>query len=196
MRAKPWLFRALTPPGSVAPPSSVSPRAASSPRAPAVTLLALQSVLSGLGLPQAGAAGPSPTASAPLTSAATAEALAQAMRAVAAAGGAGGARAAAPLLSAVLTPDVVLSALREPSVLARLTQYLPESQRDAASVEALVRSAQWASQLEQFSQALQSGRLDLAQFGLSHAAGFSVTDFLAAIQEQAGPGAGEQGGAS
>jgi 26S proteasome regulatory subunit N13 len=49
--------------------------------------------------------------------------------------------------------------------------------------------------LQVFSHALQSGQLDLSQFGLN-AAGFSVQDFLGAIEElvERERGQGGQGG--
>ena len=44
--------------------------------------------------------------------------------------------------------------------------------------------AQRPSCEERFSHALQSGQMDLAQFGLSSGTGFGVADFLQAIQSQ------------
>ena len=137
-----------------------------------MTLSALQSVLGGLGLPQqAGAAPPQ----APLSPGALRTALQAAAPSAAARRG--------PLLSDVLTPDVMLPALSEPGLLARLAPFLPESQRDPHSVAELVRSPQFVSQLEAFSRGLASGQMDLSQFGLSSASGFSVEAFLTAIIE-------------
>ena len=67
-------------------------------------------------------------------------------------------------------------------VLARLGQYLPEGHRSAAELRALARSAPFQQQLAAFSAALQSGQLDLAQFGL-RAEGFGAADFARALEE-------------
>lgn len=67
-------------------------------------------------------------------------------------------------------------------VVSRLAPYLPEEHRSPESLRDLARSPQFQQQLHTFSTALQTGQLDLAQFGLQ-ARGFSVADFLAAIQE-------------
>ena len=76
--------------------------------------------------------------------------------------------------------------MRQDGLQQRLSQYLPEQQRSPAMLEQLLRSPQFASQLKQFSQALQSGRLNLSQFGLdASTAGFSVLQFLEAIEAAA-----------
>eukprot|EP00882_Tetradesmus_deserticola_P015917 GHRQ01016974.1.p1 GENE.GHRQ01016974.1~~GHRQ01016974.1.p1 ORF type:complete len:149 (+),score=45.39 GHRQ01016974.1:371-817(+) len=67
-------------------------------------------------------------------------------------------------------------------VLERLSSYLPEEQRSRQALLELARSPQFQQQLATFSGALQTGQLDLAQFGLQ-AQGFTVADFLRAIQE-------------
>lgn len=51
-------------------------------------------------------------------------------------------------------------------VLQRLGQYLPEEHRSVAELRQLARSAQFQQQLATFSGALQTGQLDLGQFGL------------------------------
>jgi 26S proteasome regulatory subunit N13 len=51
-------------------------------------------------------------------------------------------------------------------VLARLGQYLPEEHRSLSELRQLARSAQFQQQLAAFSAALQTGQLDLSQFGL------------------------------
>jgi hypothetical protein len=53
-----------------------------------------------------------------------------------------------------------------PQVLARLGQYLPEEHRSLSELRQLARSAQFQQQLAAFSAALQTGQLDLSQFGL------------------------------
>ncbi|ACO70479.1 adhesion regulating molecule [Micromonas commoda] len=93
-------------------------------------------------------------------------------------------RAAGPGLSDVLTPDAVGELLRSEDVRQRLMEHLPEEHRSTQDLEELLRTPQFQSQLERFSHALQSGQMDLAQFGLSPGAGFSVADFLSAIQKQ------------
>ncbi len=70
-----------------------------------------------------------------------------------------------------------------PSQLAeRLAPHLPEGQRSSAALSALAHSPSFQQQLGAFSAALQTGQLDLTQFGL-RAAGFTSADFLAAIQD-------------
>jgi 26S proteasome regulatory subunit N13 len=69
-------------------------------------------------------------------------------------------------------------------VRARLLQHLPEEHRSSQELETLINTPQFKSQLERFSHALQSGQMDLAQFGLSSGTGFGVADFLQAIQSQ------------
>lgn len=93
-------------------------------------------------------------------------------------------RAAGPGLSDVLTPDAVGELLRSEDVRQRLMEHLPEEHRSTQDLEELLRTPQFQSQLERFSHALQSGQMDLAQFGLSPGAGFSVAEFLSAIQKQ------------
>lgn len=51
-------------------------------------------------------------------------------------------------------------------VLERLSTYLPEEQRSRQALLDLARSPQFQQQLATFSGALQTGQLDLAQFGL------------------------------
>ncbi|KAI8476022.1 MAG: adhesion molecule [Monoraphidium minutum] len=109
--------------------------------------------------------------------------------------GAAGRGAAGPSLADVLRPDVVAPLLADPEVLARLGQYLPEEHRSVGELRALARSAQFQQQLAAFSAALQSGQLDLSQFGL-RAEGFSVTDFLNALEELVEREARQAGGAA
>jgi hypothetical protein len=51
-------------------------------------------------------------------------------------------------------------------VLERLSTYLPEEQRSRQALLDLAHSPQFQQQLSTFSGALQTGQLDLAQFGL------------------------------
>ena len=92
-----------------------------------------------------------------------------------------------PGLHEVLTPETVGPLLRDESVRARLLEFLPDAHRASGSenLEALLRTPQFQSQLERFSAALQSGQIDLAQFGLPPGTGFGVAEFLAAIQAEA-----------
>jgi hypothetical protein len=96
--------------------------------------------------------------------------------------GLGGARARGPGLGDVLTPETVGPLLRGEDVRARLMEHLPEEHRDSQDLEELLRTPQFQSQLERFSAALTSGQMDLAQFGLQPGTGFSVAEFLSAIQ--------------
>jgi 26S proteasome regulatory subunit N13 len=113
-------------------------------------------------------------------------------------GGGGGRRVAGPGLSDILTPESVGPLLRSDDVRSRLLEHLPEEHRSTQDLEELVRTPQFQSQLERFSHALQSGQMDLAQFGLSPGTGFSVAEFLQAIQTQVtseeGSKKGEGGG--
>lgn len=87
-----------------------------------------------------------------------------------------------PGLQEVLKPEVLGPLLQDPEVLERLSAYLPEEQRSRGALLELAHSPQFAQQLATFSGALQTGQLDLAQFGLQ-AQGFTVADFLRAIQD-------------
>lgn len=91
-------------------------------------------------------------------------------------------RAPGPSLSEVLKPEVLAPLLQDPEVLERLSSYLPEEQRSMGSLQALAHSPQFHQQLQTFGAALQTGQLDLAQFGLQ-AEGFSVADFLKAMED-------------
>ncbi|KAG2498578.1 hypothetical protein HYH03_003329 [Edaphochlamys debaryana] len=116
------------------------------------------------------------------------EALAQSLLAqlAAAQGGLGGRRRAVaapgPSLADVLRPETLGPLLREPGVLEALGPHLPEEHRTPEHLAALAHSPQFQQQLSTFSAALQTGQLDLSQFGL-RAAGFTVADFLRAVQD-------------
>jgi hypothetical protein len=143
-----------------------------------VALGDLQSILSNMGMPPPAPGGAS-------TASIAASALAAAlMSAGAGARGGGGGGGSGASLGDVLTPDVLLPALAAEGVQERLAQYLPESHRNSSAVSELISSPQFAAQLQSFSRALQSGQIDLQQFGLRAAAGVSVADFLQEIQNQ------------
>lgn len=97
-----------------------------------------------------------------------------------------------PGLADILTPETVGPLLRDEDVRNRLLEFLPEENRATQNLEELLRTPQFQSQLERFSAALQSGQMDLTQFGLSPGTGFSVQEFLSAIQaKHAGDAKGE-----
>ncbi|EFJ46263.1 adhesion molecule [Volvox carteri f. nagariensis] len=87
-----------------------------------------------------------------------------------------------PSLAEVLRPETILPVLRDPAVLEVLGPHLPEEHRTPEALVALAHSPQFQQQLGSFSTALQTGQLDLSQFGL-RATGYSVADFLSAIQD-------------
>ena len=157
---------------------------ASGPSPPAgggagITSAALAAALRAVGMPP-----PPPSHQGGGGGAVDASALAAAL-----AGAAGGAapppRARpSPSLGAVLTPDALLPLVRQPGMLEALAPHLPPGHRSQQGLEAMVSSAQFREQLDKFSAALTSGALDLAHFGLQ-AAGFSVVDFLTAVQAAA-----------
>ncbi|KAL3150071.1 hypothetical protein ABBQ38_013417 [Trebouxia sp. C0009 RCD-2024] len=93
------------------------------------------------------------------------------------------AKASGPSLAEVLKPEVILPLLQEPGMLEQLAQYLPEEHRNMAGLLATATSSQWRQQLDIFSNALQTGQLDVQAFGLEFL-GFSVADFLQSIQKQ------------
>jgi len=138
------------------------------------------------------------------------------------------AAAAGPSLAEVLTPEAVADFVKLPGMLEALQEHMPEEQRSQvrgrgmgrsgsgwegwarthrrplpatqADLEALPRTAQFLQQLQGFSAAIRSGRIDLAQFGLDPK-GLTTADFLEAVQalvdgeeqaqaEQGGDGAG------
>ena len=105
-----------------------------------------------------------------------------------------GMRPRGPGLNEVLTPEAVGPLLRDENVRARLAEFLPDAHRGSENLEALMRTPQFQSQLERFSAALQSGQMDLTQFGLRGGTGFSVAEFLAAIQAKADEARDERDG--
>mmetsp|Transcript_10148 Transcript_10148/g.37614 ORF Transcript_10148/g.37614 Transcript_10148/m.37614 type:complete len:181 (-) Transcript_10148:2710-3252(-) len=99
-----------------------------------------------------------------------------------------------PGLKDVLTPETVGPLLADAAVRARLLEFLPEEHRATQNLEELLRTPQFQSQLERFSHALQSGQMDLTQFGLPAGSGFSVHEFLSAIQAKAAGEKKDEGG--
>lgn len=104
------------------------------------------------------------------------------------------AAASGPSLGEILRPDLLLPLLFSGSgedgkesvdaLVKRLSQHAPAGHRARGreGVEELASSAQLRSQADAFSSALTSGELDLSHFGL-RARGFSVADFLQAVQD-------------
>ena len=84
----------------------------------------------------------------------------------------------------ILTPELVGPLLRDETIRGRLLEYLPEEHRETQDLQELVRTPQFRSQLESFSQALQSGEMDMAQFGLKQSGGADLENFLKAIQSE------------
>jgi len=98
-----------------------------------------------------------------------------------------------PSLAEVLRPDALLPLLDNAEVQEQVRPYLPEEHRGAEHITRLATSPQFREQLEVFSRALQSGQLDLQQFGLE-AAGFSAAEFLQGIERMVAKQEEEQGG--
>ena len=84
----------------------------------------------------------------------------------------------------ILTPELVGPLLRDEQIRGRLLQYLPEEHRETQDLEELIRTPQFRSQLETFSQALQSGEMDMAQFGLGQTGVADLEKFLKALQAE------------
>jgi hypothetical protein len=105
------------------------------------------------------------------------------------------AAASGPSLGEILRPDLLLPLLFSgageganesvDAIVERLSQHAPAGHRARGreGVEDLASSAQLRSQADAFSSALTSGELDLSHFGLPGAKGFSVADFLQAVQD-------------
>ena len=70
-------------------------------------------------------------------------------------------------------------------------EYLPEEHRKTQDLEELIRTPQFRSQLETFSQALQSGEMDMAQFGLKQNGVANLETFLKAIQAEVDESSGK-----
>lgn len=84
----------------------------------------------------------------------------------------------------ILTPELVGPLLRDEQIRGRLLEYLPEEHRETQDLEELIRTPQFRSQLETFSQALQSGEMDMSQFGLRQTGVADLEKFLRAIQAE------------
>jgi hypothetical protein len=70
-------------------------------------------------------------------------------------------------------------------------EYLPEEHRETQDLEELIRTPQFRSQLETFSRALQSGEMDMAQFGLKQNGVANLETFLKAIQAEVDESSGK-----
>jgi hypothetical protein len=110
-----------------------------------------------------------------------------------------------PSLLDVLRPDAVAAALSEggsdalAQAAERLAEFLPEGegQRGAQGLIDNVRSPQFRAQVAALAHALQSGQIDLATFGLAGAQGYSMRDFVEALEalvKREGKGGGGGGG--
>ncbi|CAL55864.1 26S proteasome complex ubiquitin receptor,subunit Rpn13 [Ostreococcus tauri] len=87
-------------------------------------------------------------------------------------------------LPEILTPELVGPLLRDESIRGRLLEYLPEEHRETEDLEELIRTPQFRSQLEAFSHAIQSGEMDMTQFGLKESGVADLEKFLRAIQAE------------
>mmetsp|Transcript_14135 Transcript_14135/g.40053 ORF Transcript_14135/g.40053 Transcript_14135/m.40053 type:complete len:314 (-) Transcript_14135:83-1024(-) len=94
----------------------------------------------------------------------------------------GMAKAPGPGLGEILTPEVILPLLHGTDVLERLQEHLPPQHRNYEGLISVASSPHFQQQLETFSHALQTGQLDLSQFGLD-VKGFTVAEFLESIEE-------------
>ncbi|CAK0773278.1 hypothetical protein CVIRNUC_004048 [Coccomyxa viridis] len=116
-----------------------------------------------------------------------AAALAAALSGIGGGDSAGGAghmeKAPGPSLAEVLNPETIIPLMRQPGMLEQLSQYLPEEQRTEADLADLAASTQLHHQLRILGAALQTAQIDPAHFGL-HAKGYTVVDFLEAIQKK------------
>ncbi len=74
-------------------------------------------------------------------------------------------------------------------------RYLPEEHRHESAILELASSPQFQQQIETFSQALQSGQLNLNAFGIPHHA-LTVADFLRSIESISAQESGPQEHAS
>jgi hypothetical protein len=140
-----------------------------------VTSDALRSAFGATQTPEGSSGGGNVTPSGNIDAAAMAAALAGLQRGRAPAG---------PGLSDILTAENVGEMLRNDDVRARLAEHLPDEHKSSQDLEELLRTPQFQNQLERFSAALQSGQMDLSQFGLDPGTGFSVVDFLTAIKNE------------
>lgn len=162
-------------PTPVAPTKADAPPSTTPGSATAVTSDALRSAFGATQTPEGSSGGGNVTPSGNIDAAAMAAALAGLQRGRAPAG---------PGLSDILTAENVGEMLRNDDVHARLAEHLPDEHKSSQDLEELLRTPQFQNQLERFSAALQSGQMDLSQFGLDPGTGFSVVDFLTAIKNE------------
>ena len=97
-----------------------------------------------------------------------------------------------PSLAEVLKPETIVPLLRNRDIQERLAEYLPQEHRHEEAILELASSPQFQQQLETFSEALQSGQLNLNAFGIPHSA-LTVADFLKSIQTMSSAEEGKGG---
>mmetsp|Transcript_5692 Transcript_5692/g.7688 ORF Transcript_5692/g.7688 Transcript_5692/m.7688 type:complete len:329 (+) Transcript_5692:206-1192(+) len=124
--------------------------------------------------------------SAPFSSSMLAAALGNALTQGGASSGGGSYSQVAPgpSLADVLRPDELRRLLANEAATASLAEHLPEEHRSHHQILELPHSPHFMQQVESFSRALQTGQIDLTQFNLPAGTGFSVAEFLEAIQRQ------------
>jgi len=89
-----------------------------------------------------------------------------------------------PSLSDMLKPDELVPLLSSEGIAESLFEFLPEEHRSAHQVVELAHSPQFQQQVQSFSKALQTGQIDLQQFGLGADTGFTAAEFLQAIENK------------
>lgn len=97
-----------------------------------------------------------------------------------------------PPLAEVLKAERILPLLQNPALVERLAPYLPEEHRSAEAMAQIVNAPQFKHQLAVLTQALETGQVDTSHFGLGQPA-FGVTEFLKAIQREAGKDGATEG---
>lgn len=145
-----------------------------------VTSTDLARILSNISAGQAAQPSQQPTVAQP--NAQTAAAMAASLLSQMAGGGAIRRQAPGPSLSQVLKAEVMVPLLQQADMVDKLGEFLPEPHRNPYALAEVAGSAQFRHQMEALGMALQTGQLDFSQFGLQPK-GFSVQDFLSAIQE-------------
>lgn len=89
-----------------------------------------------------------------------------------------------PSLGDLLKPELVLPLLEQFSLEERLAPYLPEGNWTREAFLELLQSPQFRQQVEAFSYVLQTGQIDLSQFGIDPSKyNFTVASFLEALDD-------------
>ncbi|KAK9097671.1 hypothetical protein Syun_024716 [Stephania yunnanensis] len=92
-------------------------------------------------------------------------------------------------LSDVLKPDLIHPLIEELPVEQRLASYLPEGEWTTDDIIELFQSPPFRQQLETFTHVLQTGQIDLSQFGIDPSKyRFSVLSFLEALDDTVAKG--------